>query len=288
MGGIDNLTKAANTYYDQFFSDEEKKKQALANAAADVDRFNKALGLSGKSAIDTHAEFRKYIEGLNLQTDAGKKAYAEAMKIVGSMDALADTGKSLDDVIGSLPKKLYAKAIAMAGLSDAVDKAATGSTDALNDVKRTMGSLGTAAGKTAQAIEDFVNKALKAAGLLNNTNPTAGKNNNVDGSHASGLGYVPRDGYIAELHKGEMVLTANQAALYRMGSGGNQMAVSVRPQLSIVVNNNTSSKVSIKESTDATGNTTAVMTIDDIEAAIADRARRGKGLSGTFATVGRR
>jgi phage-related protein len=291
MGGIDNLTKAANTYYDQFFTDEEKKKQALANAAADVDRFNKTLGLSGKNAIDTHAEFKKYIESLDLQTEAGRKAYAEAMKIVGSMDALADTGKSLDEVIGSLPRKLYAKALAMAGLSDAVDKAATGSTDALNDVKRTMTGLGTAAGKTALAIEDFVNKALKAAGLLNTANPTAGKNNNnggVDGSHASGLGYVPKDGYIAELHKGEMVLTANQAALYRMGTGGNQMAVSVRPQLSIVVNNNASTKVSIKESTDAAGNTTAVMTIDDIETAIADRARRGKGLAGTFATVGRR
>jgi TP901 family phage tail tape measure protein len=30
----------------------------------------------------------------------------------------------------------------------------------------------------------------------------------VDGSHASGLGYVPFDGYIAELHKGERVMTA--------------------------------------------------------------------------------
>lgn len=33
----------------------------------------------------------------------------------------------------------------------------------------------------------------------------------VDGSHALGLSYVPWDGYIAELHKGEMVLTSAQA-----------------------------------------------------------------------------
>lgn len=32
----------------------------------------------------------------------------------------------------------------------------------------------------------------------------------VDGSHAGGLGYVPYDGYIAELHKGERVLTATE------------------------------------------------------------------------------
>lgn len=36
------------------------------------------------------------------------------------------------------------------------------------------------------------------------------------GSHAGGLDYVPFDGYIAELHKGEKVLTAEQA---RQGSG---------------------------------------------------------------------
>ena len=36
----------------------------------------------------------------------------------------------------------------------------------------------------------------------------------VNGSHASGLNYVPFDGYIAELHKGERVLTADEARGY--------------------------------------------------------------------------
>lgn len=36
----------------------------------------------------------------------------------------------------------------------------------------------------------------------------------VNGSHASGLSYVPFDGYIAELHKGERVLTADEARGY--------------------------------------------------------------------------
>lgn len=34
-------------------------------------------------------------------------------------------------------------------------------------------------------------------------------------SHALGLDYVPYDGYIAELHKGEMVLTSEQADIFR-------------------------------------------------------------------------
>ena len=37
----------------------------------------------------------------------------------------------------------------------------------------------------------------------------------MDGSHAAGLDYVPWDGYIAQLHKGEMVLTQEQANALR-------------------------------------------------------------------------
>ena len=44
-----------------------------------------------------------------------------------------------------------------------------------------------------------------------------------DGSHRTGLREVPYDGYMAELHKGEMVLTAAEAKRYQNGNtnGGN-------------------------------------------------------------------
>jgi hypothetical protein len=40
----------------------------------------------------------------------------------------------------------------------------------------------------------------------------------IDGSHAAGLNYVPYDGYIAELHRGEMVVPANEAQILRSGN----------------------------------------------------------------------
>ena len=49
-------------------------------------------------------------------------------------------------------------------------------------------------------------------GLFGGSTTTA--NVNVNGSHAGGLEYVPFDGYIAELHKGERVLTASEAMGY--------------------------------------------------------------------------
>jgi len=47
----------------------------------------------------------------------------------------------------------------------------------------------------------------------------------TDGSHANGLSYVPYDGYIAELHQGEMVLTRAQANAVRSGRVGGDVIV---------------------------------------------------------------
>lgn len=50
-----------------------------------------------------------------------------------------------------------------------------------------------------------------------NVNPSA--SGEIDGSHAAGLRYVPFDGYLAQLHRGEAVLPADEAAAYRAGQG---------------------------------------------------------------------
>ena len=52
---------------------------------------------------------------------------------------------------------------------------------------------------------------------------------NVNGSHALGLDYVPFDGYIAELHKGERVLTADEARGYnsRRNSGYDERPIKI-------------------------------------------------------------
>ena len=52
----------------------------------------------------------------------------------------------------------------------------------------------------------------------------AGFNAGVNGSFATGLNYVPYDGFVAELHKGEMILTARQADMIR-GTGINNASM---------------------------------------------------------------
>ena len=42
----------------------------------------------------------------------------------------------------------------------------------------------------------------------------------MDGKHANGLDYVPYNGYVAELHEGERVLTKQQNKEYNEGGTG--------------------------------------------------------------------
>ncbi len=51
---------------------------------------------------------------------------------------------------------------------------------------------------------------------------------NADGSHAIGLDYVPYNGYIAKLHRGEMVLTHAEAENYRKGSTSSLPPISIQ------------------------------------------------------------
>lgn len=51
----------------------------------------------------------------------------------------------------------------------------------------------------------------------------------LDGSHETGLNRVPFDGYRAELHKGEAVLTAQEAKQWRAGESGAMPQVNVTP-----------------------------------------------------------
>lgn len=98
------------------------------------------------------------------------------------------------------------------GAEDSAKKAA----DAVNEVKKATDNLP----KTVD-IDVNINVHSSKITLPDGTNLTI-EDDEIDGSHAGGLPYVPYDGYIAELHRGERVLTRSDADSYRKsgGSGG--------------------------------------------------------------------
>lgn len=63
----------------------------------------------------------------------------------------------------------------------------------------------------AQEMVNTISEILAQVNVQTEITLPAGAAAPVDGSHAGGLAYVPWDGYIAQLHQGERVLTAEQA-----------------------------------------------------------------------------
>lgn len=73
------------------------------------------------------------------------------------------------------------------------------------------------AGAISNAVGAIASNAAKKMQQALDDAQTAANNATVNGSHATGLYYVPFDNYIAELHKGEAVLTAEEATAWRAG-----------------------------------------------------------------------
>ena len=85
-----------------------------------------------------------------------------------------------------------------------------------------------------QAAQDIA--ALNAAGGWDGANlPGTGAAvyGGAGGGFASGLPYVPMDDYIARLHRGEMVLTRQQADAYRAGVGGSSRTYNAQATLNV-------------------------------------------------------
>lgn len=95
-----------------------------------------------------------------------------------------------------------------------------------------IGSIASAAMAAAYMSASSANAAMQAAdSALSAVNASAFSSivndNGIDGSHAGGLKYVPFDGYRAELHEGERVLTAEENRSYHsVSSSAKNTAVS--------------------------------------------------------------
>jgi len=112
-GGVDQLAAKQSYYYDNILSDTDRLRIQFKDVEKKIVSFNDALGLTGDAAIDTKAELKSYIDGLDLQTQAGQEAYVQALDLAPAIATLAQifsqvggasssAASSLSDFLGQL------------------------------------------------------------------------------------------------------------------------------------------------------------------------------------------
>lgn len=152
-------------------------------------------------------------------------------------DGTAESAAILEQLVNATPEELAAIEEKMSAVTAQKEALAaqlaevqTGFTEAANSITTTANSMieganvsGQAYGTAANNVQGLINGINAKIGTLRTkvnevkalTRQLGGSGGTPTGSHAAGLGYVPFDGYIAQLHRGEMVLTALEAKAYR-------------------------------------------------------------------------
>lgn len=154
-------------------------------------------------------ESLQLLNDLNSNYQAAQEAQAQAA--AEASDAIAQSSGEIDE--------------AMRSMADAVkemDKTSEMYETAEANIDSYLAGLEAQAGPMYEAVKAIGEKILSSmqAGINSGTLTLPGVSGggfNVDGSHKTGLDYVPYDDYVAVLHKGEMVLPADDAADYRSG-----------------------------------------------------------------------
>ena len=151
--------------------------------------------------------------------------------ISGISSGLGDILASADEIIVALIMAFVEAGAEFLGIgSDAVEKIRSGLTSGLGNISE-FGSdvveyiktgITNAWSSFAAWFENLWNSLFGNRSVnvdVSGSGSGGGKPNlpGLDGTHASGLNYVPFDGYLAMLHRGEMVLTSAEAAMYRRG-----------------------------------------------------------------------
>ena len=169
---------------------EDQFNESLEACATEAERANLILSLLREQGLTEAAEgWRELNEDVVTANDSQRRM-EEAMGRLG--EVLAPYSSGLRDV----------GAEAVLFLADAIEAAE----DAINRFMAPLDNL-------MDKISDFEYRVRRASSGGASTG-RGFSGSGYDGSHANGLRSVPYDGYIAEVHKGERILTATEAREY--------------------------------------------------------------------------
>jgi hypothetical protein len=229
FGGLDKMVAATSSYFQNFYSEEERRAVAVRQLDGEFAK----LGLT---VPKTRAEYRRLVEAQDLNTEAGRKAYAMLIMLSGSFAELNQTAEEaaaaakdalktqLDAAYSTLERSIAAQrkvleaqraaAAELAGLWGKVQDIASG---AMRELRGEVGS--TAAQQAAQGMV-FIENAVQGAlmGIIPNAD-------DLTNALTAARGGLTADNYLTqfELDRDRLVLAGQMEQL--AGVAGKQKSI---------------------------------------------------------------
>ncbi|CAG2129117.1 phage tail length tape measure family protein [Cupriavidus numazuensis] len=212
-GGLDAFTSQLTAYYEAYYSEEEKLQRLRKTLG---DQFA-ALGIAMPSS---KAAFRSLVEGLDLTSDSGQQAYTALMAMAPSFATLVDGLDQAKQAMSAFAQQVsdFQQSLMGGDLSTLTPEQKYAEAKRRYDETSAAAMSGdsTAQSQWTQIAQAFLeaSRGYYASGGQYADDFASVQGFRPNGSHAGGLNDVPFDGYVAELHKGERVLTRAENARY--------------------------------------------------------------------------
>lgn len=130
LGGVENLAAMQSSYYSNYFSETEK----AAHAFSDV---YDALSQVTDKVPETKREFRELVEAQNLNTEAGREAYAQLLQLA---PAFAQVGGSLEDVFSTIYQDVLGREPDDGGIAHWIEQVESGAVSLSEALEQISGS----------------------------------------------------------------------------------------------------------------------------------------------------
>ena len=218
---IDELNKSMDQY------STKGMQEGLESQLAFMDEYIKnlekaqAMGLSNDllaSLSDGSVQSAEYLAGLVANPEQAQQVDALFQQVQekkkGFVDALSEQKLAADDTFNAIVEKAKSSVSelamgdeAAASMSETISGIAQGIMDKIPDVR--------------DAVDAVIEQLKRLSGYGVNIAFGAGNFGYLlDGEHETGLDYVPFDGYLAGLHEGEGILTAEENRIWQRFKNG--------------------------------------------------------------------
>lgn len=236
VAGLEYINAAIDEAMTEYQAAEEKILETINNIADGFSEFEMpeiSPPEETLKSMDSQLEFLEaYSDALEKAKDMGVDENIIAQLATGTeadYKTLASIVSGTEEDVETINAKYAEISAAKTTLAEELATAQTDMASTVNSVTDLANQLVdgvdvstdmyAAGAEDIQNLIDGINSKINAlrltTGRVRNITSAMSGTPDIDGSHAAGLAYVPHDGYIAQLHKGEMVLTALAAKAYR-------------------------------------------------------------------------